>query len=166
CRESQDLEDGLKLQNPPQQSSNATAIEPDVVTPTSLAADFMKLLHYNDTLATPALKLLDLYFCLWKFHVVKSAEKIRLGEEYNIVLQLCNEQTLAPLDTKWAIEAFCNRVILALQTVTRIWTFTPSGMSSLEYRHHLHVSPPTPNILGRFPQVRLSLQDMRLHGLP
>ena len=30
----------------------------------------MKLLHYNDALATPALKLLDLYFCLWECYVV------------------------------------------------------------------------------------------------
>jgi hypothetical protein len=41
----------------------------------------MKLLHYNDALATPALKLLDLYFSLWDCYVVKSAEKIRLEDE-------------------------------------------------------------------------------------
>jgi hypothetical protein len=68
----------------------------------------MKLLHYNDALATPSLKLLDLYFRLWECYVVKSAEKIRLEEEQrqlqesnewlasdsDILLQLCNEQAL------------------------------------------------------------------------
>jgi hypothetical protein len=41
----------------------------------------MKLINYNDALATPALKLLNLYFCLWECYVLKSAEKIRLEEE-------------------------------------------------------------------------------------
>jgi hypothetical protein len=31
--------------------------------------------------ATPVLKLLDLYFCLWECYVAKSARKIRLEEE-------------------------------------------------------------------------------------
>lgn len=47
----------------------------------SLTAEFIKLLHYNDALATPSLKLLDLYFCLWECYIVKPAEKIRLEKE-------------------------------------------------------------------------------------
>jgi hypothetical protein len=68
----------------------------------------MKVLHHSHTLATPALKLLDLYFCLWECYVVKSAEKIRFEEEQrqlqdlnewlasdsDILLQLCDEQAL------------------------------------------------------------------------
>ncbi|CAG8139899.1 unnamed protein product [Penicillium nalgiovense] len=74
----------------------------------------MKLLHYNDVLATPALKLLDLYFCLWECYVVKSAEKIRL-EEDDILLQLCNEQALILWDRKRAVRALCNGIVSALQ---------------------------------------------------
>jgi hypothetical protein len=89
----------------------------------------MKLLHYNDALATPALKLLDLYFCIWECYVVKSAEKIRLEEEQrrlqesnewlvsdsDILLQLCNEQALILWDRKRAVRALCNGVVSALQ---------------------------------------------------
>jgi hypothetical protein len=89
----------------------------------------MKLLHYNDALATPALKLLDLYFCLWECYVVKSAEKIRLEEEQrqlqesnewlasnsDILLQLCDEQELILWDRKRAAQALCNGVVSALQ---------------------------------------------------
>ncbi len=89
----------------------------------------MKLLHYNDALATPALKLLDLYFCLWERYVVKSAEKIRLEKEQRqlqesnewlasdseILLQLCGEQALILWDQKRAAQALCNGVISALQ---------------------------------------------------
>lgn len=50
-------------------------------TPGSLVAEFMKILHYNDTLATPALKLLNPYFYLWKYYILKSAKKIRLKEK-------------------------------------------------------------------------------------
>ncbi|OQD78957.1 hypothetical protein PENANT_c070G11843 [Penicillium antarcticum] len=64
------------------QSSNGTIIEPKIlVTHGALTAEFIKLLRYNNTLATPALKLLDLYFCLWECYVVKSAEKMRLKNE-------------------------------------------------------------------------------------
>ncbi|KAJ9473810.1 hypothetical protein VN97_g13266, partial [Penicillium thymicola] len=82
CRVSHDPEDENELQSHPQQSSNGTIIEPEVPvrTPGALTAEFMKLLHYNDALATPALKLLDLYFCLWECYVLKSAEEIRLEE--------------------------------------------------------------------------------------
>ena len=89
----------------------------------------MKLLHYNDALATPALKLLDLYFCLWECYVLKSAEEIRLEEEQgqlqqsnewlasdsDILLQLCNEQALILWDRKQAVRALCNGVVSALQ---------------------------------------------------
>ena len=88
----------------------------------------MKLLHYNDALATPALKLLDLYFCLWEYYVVKSAEKIRLEEEQrqlqesnewlasnsDILLQLCDGQALILWDRKRAVRALCNGVVSAL----------------------------------------------------
>lgn len=98
-------------------------------TPRSLVAEFMKLLHYNDTLATPALKLLDLYFCLWECYVVKSAEKIRLEEEQrqlqesnkwlasdsDILLQLCDEQALILWDRDQTLRALCNGVVSALQ---------------------------------------------------
>ncbi|KZN87718.1 hypothetical protein EN45_062790 [Penicillium chrysogenum] len=47
----------------------------------TLTAEFMKLVNLNDSLATPVLKLLDLYFCLWECYVVKSAQKVRLQEE-------------------------------------------------------------------------------------
>ena len=97
--------------------------------PGSLAAEFVKLLNYNDALATPALKLLDLYFCLWECYVVKSAEKIRLEEEQrqlqesnewlasdsDILLQLCDEQALILWDQKRAVQALCNGVVSSLQ---------------------------------------------------
>jgi hypothetical protein len=89
----------------------------------------MKLLHYNDVLATPALKLLDLYFCLWECYVVKSADKIQLDDEQrqlresikwlasdsDIFLQLCDEQALIMWDRKRAVQALCNGVVSALQ---------------------------------------------------
>ena len=95
----------------------------------SLTAEFMTLLHYNDALATPALKLLDLYFCMWECYVVKSAEKMRLEEEQrqlqdlnewlasdsDILLQLCDEQALIRWDQKRAVQALCNGVVSSLQ---------------------------------------------------
>ncbi|KAI3091387.1 hypothetical protein CBS147333_10300 [Penicillium roqueforti] len=56
CRVSQGPEDENKLQSHPQQSSNGTIIEPEVPVRTrgSLAAEFMKLLHYNDSLHQPS----------------------------------------------------------------------------------------------------------------
>jgi hypothetical protein len=51
----------------------------------ALTAEFMKLLRYNDTLATPALKWLDLYFSLWECYVVKSAERMRLKGEHRLL---------------------------------------------------------------------------------
>jgi hypothetical protein len=99
------------------------------VTPGALTAEFMKILQYNDTLATPALKLVDLYFCLWECYVVKSAEKMRLEDEQrqlqelnewlasdsDILLQLCEEQKLVLWDRKRAVQALCNGVVSALQ---------------------------------------------------
>lgn len=89
----------------------------------------MEILQHNDTLATPALKLLDLYFCLWGCYVDKSAEKIRLEDEQrqlqesnewlashsDILLQLCIEQALVLRDQKRAVQALCNGVVPALQ---------------------------------------------------
>ena len=97
-------------------------------TPGSLTAEFKKLLHYNDTLGAQALKLLDMYFCLWEFYVVKSAEK-RLEDEQrqlqesnewlasdsDILLQLCDKQALILWDRKRAVQALCNGVVSALQ---------------------------------------------------
>ena len=89
----------------------------------------MKLLHYNDTLATPALKLLDLYFSLWECYVIKYADKMRLEDEQrqllesnewlasdsDILLQLCDEQAMVLRDRKLAVQALCNGVVSALQ---------------------------------------------------
>ncbi|KAJ5382088.1 uncharacterized protein N7496_004516 [Penicillium cataractarum] len=131
CLVSHDPEDENKLQSHPQQSSNGTinVLEVPVRTPGSLTAEFMKLLHHNDALATPALNLLDLYFFLWECYVVKSAEKIRLEDEQrqlqglneglasdsDILLQLCDEQALILWDRKRAVQALCNGVVSALQ---------------------------------------------------
>jgi hypothetical protein len=43
----------------------------------------MKIVHLNlhVSLATPVLKLLDLYVSLWECYVTKSAEKMRLEDE-------------------------------------------------------------------------------------
>ncbi|CAG8103389.1 unnamed protein product [Penicillium salamii] len=131
CRVSHDPEDENNLQSHPEQSSDSAAIEAEVPVPTpgSLTAEFMKLLHYNDALATLALKLLDLYFCLWECYVVKSAEKIRLEDEQrqlqglnewlasdrDILLQLCDEQALVLRDQKRAVQALCRGVVSSLQ---------------------------------------------------
>jgi hypothetical protein len=58
------------------------------VTPGPLMAEFVKLLHYNDALATPALKLLDLYVSLWECYVIKSTEKVRLEDEQRQLQEL------------------------------------------------------------------------------
>ncbi|CAG8059858.1 unnamed protein product [Penicillium salamii] len=130
---SHDAEDENKAQSHQQQSSDGAAIEAEVPVRTrgSLTAEFMKLLHYNDAMVTPALKLLDLYFCLWECYVVKSAEKIRLEEEQRqlqesnewlasdseILLQLCDEQALILWDQKRAFQALCNGVLSSLQAI-------------------------------------------------
>jgi hypothetical protein len=89
----------------------------------------MKVVNLNDSLARPALKLLDLYFCLWECYVVKSAEKIRLEEEQrqlqtsnerlesdsDILLQLCNVQASILWDRKRAVQALCDGVVSALE---------------------------------------------------
>ncbi|KAK9846681.1 hypothetical protein MYU51_001937 [Penicillium brevicompactum] len=78
CLVSHDPEDENKLESRPQQASNGARFENKVPvrTPGSFTAEFKKLLHYNDTLGALALKLLELYFCLWQCYVVKSAEKM------------------------------------------------------------------------------------------
>ncbi|CAI7622038.1 unnamed protein product [Penicillium viridicatum] len=95
----------------------------------TLTAEFMKVVNLNDSLATPVLKLLDLYFCLWQCYVVKSAEKIRLEEEQrqlqasndllasdsDILLQLCNVQASILWERKRAVQALCNGVVSALE---------------------------------------------------
>ncbi|CAI7673214.1 unnamed protein product [Penicillium viridicatum] len=131
CRVSQAPEDEPKLESHPQQASNGTTIEPKtpVRTPGTLTAEFMKVVSFNVSLATPVLKWLDLYFCLWKCYVVKSAQKIRLEEEQrqlqasnewlasdsDILLQLCNEQASVLWDRKQAVQALCNGAVSALE---------------------------------------------------
>jgi hypothetical protein len=99
------------------------------VIPGPLTAEFVKLLRYNDALATPALKLLDLYVSLWECYVVKSAEKMRLEDEQrqlqesnewlandnDILLQLYDKQAMVLWDRKRAVQALCNGVDSALQ---------------------------------------------------
>jgi hypothetical protein len=89
----------------------------------------MKVVNLNDSLATPFLKLLDLYFCLWECYVVKSAQKIRLEEEQrqlqasnerlesdsDTLLQLCNVQASVLWDRKPAVQALCDGVVSALE---------------------------------------------------
>ncbi|CAG8897920.1 unnamed protein product [Penicillium nalgiovense] len=131
CRVSQAPEDEPKLENQPQQVTNGTTIEPKIPVRTrgTLTAEFMKVLNLNDSLATPVLKLLDLYFCLWQCYVVKSAQKIRLEEEQrqlqasndllasdsDILLQLCNVQASVLWERKRAVQALCNGVVSALE---------------------------------------------------
>ncbi|CAG8139005.1 unnamed protein product [Penicillium nalgiovense] len=113
------------------QASNGTTIEPKVPVRTrgTLTAEFIIVVNLNDSLATPALKLLDLYFCLWECYVVKSAQKIRLEEEQrqlqasndllasdsDILLQLCNVQASVLWERKRAVQALCNGVVSALE---------------------------------------------------
>ncbi|KAI1829412.1 hypothetical protein DTO027I6_9627 [Penicillium roqueforti] len=130
CRISEAPVDEPKLESHPQQAPNGTTIEPKVVrTRGTLTAEFMKVVRLNDSLATPVLKLLDLYFCLWECYVVKSAQKIRLEEEQrqlqawnewlesdsDILLQLCNVQASILWDRKRAVQALCDRVVSALE---------------------------------------------------
>ncbi|CAG8905538.1 unnamed protein product [Penicillium nalgiovense] len=131
CRVSHAPEDEPKLENQPQQVTNGTTIEPKIPVRTrgTLTAEFMKVLNLNDSLATPALKLLDLYFCLWECYVVKSAQKIRLEEEQrqlqasndllasdsDILLQLCNVQASVLWERKRTVQALCNGVVSALE---------------------------------------------------
>jgi hypothetical protein len=91
-------------------------------------AEFIKVVNLNDSLATTALKLLDLYFFLWECYVVKLAQKIRLEEQRqlqtsndllasdsDILLQLCNEQASVLWGRKRAVQALCNDVVSALE---------------------------------------------------
>ncbi|CAG8571124.1 unnamed protein product [Penicillium salamii] len=129
-RVSQAPEDEPKLESHPQQAPNGTTIEPKfpVRTRGTLTAEFMKVVHLNDSLATPVLKLLDLYFCLWQCYVVKSAQKIRLEEQRqlqasnewlesdsDILLQLCNLQASILWDRKRAVQVLCDGVASALE---------------------------------------------------
>jgi hypothetical protein len=150
CRVSQAPEDESKLENHPQQASNGTTIEPKVShiplagnekkkRPTNseqipartrgiLAAESMKVVNFNDSLATPTLKLLDFYFSLWECYIVKSAQKIRLekqrqlqasndllASDSDIRLELCNVQASILCDRKRAVQALCNGVVSALE---------------------------------------------------
>jgi hypothetical protein len=95
----------------------------------TLTAEFIKVVNFNDSLATVTLKLLDLYFTLWDCYIIKSAEKMRLENEQkqlleanewlasdnDILLQLCNEQGMVSCDRKLAVQALCSDVFPALQ---------------------------------------------------
>jgi hypothetical protein len=116
------------------------------VTPGPLTAEFVKLLHNNDALATPALKLLDLYVSLWEYYVIKSAEKVRLEDEQrqlqelnewlandnDILLQLYDKQAMVLWDRKRAVQALCNGMVSALMrlsVVERSWAMiTPENL--------------------------------------
>ena len=147
CRVSQAPEYKFKLENHPQQVANGTNIEPKVDHPPlgrnrtnslilnrsqwtrgTLTTEFTKVVNLNVSLATPVLKLLDLYFCLWECYVVKFAQKIRLEEQRqlqasnvllasdsDILLQLCNEQASVLWERKRAVQALCNGVVSALE---------------------------------------------------
>ncbi|KAI1829057.1 hypothetical protein DTO027I6_9995 [Penicillium roqueforti] len=110
-RISQAPEDEPKVEIHSQQASNGTTIEPKIPARTRgiLAAHSMKVVNFNDSLATPTLKLLDFYFSLWECYVVKSAQKIRLEEEQR---QL---QASILCDRKRAVQALCNGVVSALE---------------------------------------------------
>ncbi|CAG8093136.1 unnamed protein product [Penicillium nalgiovense] len=87
-RVSQAPEDEPKLENHPQQASNGRTIEPKILVRTrgTLTAEFMKVVNLHDSLTTPALKLLDLYFSLYEYYVIKSAEKMHLRMSSNSFL--------------------------------------------------------------------------------
>jgi dsDNA-binding SOS-regulon protein len=68
----------------------------------------MKVVNFNDSLATLTLKLLDLYISLWECYIIISAEKMQLEDEQrqrlelnewlandsDALLQLCDEQAM------------------------------------------------------------------------
>ncbi|KAI1829283.1 hypothetical protein DTO027I6_9851 [Penicillium roqueforti] len=126
CRVSQTPEDEPTLSN---HSKSQTAQPSNPRTRGTLTAEFMKVVNLNGSLATPALKLLDLYICLWECYVVKSAQKIRLEEEQrqlqasndllasdsDILLQLCNVQASVLWERKRAVQALRNGVVSALE---------------------------------------------------
>lgn len=97
-------------------------------TPGSLAVGFMKLRYYKDTLATPALKLVDLYFCLWdvtsssplrRYDSRTSSDSFKsqgLASDSDILLQIYSGQGPILFDTKRATEVLCEGVVIALQT--------------------------------------------------
>jgi hypothetical protein len=90
-----------------------------------------QILHRNVDLAQPALRLLDLYLCLWESYVVKSAESIRLEderrhicevnesleEETDSLLQCCNRQAVELEGRQRTVKAFHGNVMSALQII-------------------------------------------------
>jgi hypothetical protein len=90
-----------------------------------------QILRRNVNLALPALRLLDLYLCLWESYVVKSAESIRLEdqrrqicesnesleEETDTLLQCCNRQAVELEGRKRTVNAFHGHVMSALQNI-------------------------------------------------
>jgi hypothetical protein len=90
-----------------------------------------QILRRNSDLALPALRLLDLYLCLWESYVVKSAESIRLEDERRQIcelnelleektdslLQCCNRQAVELESRKRTVNAFHGNVMSALQII-------------------------------------------------
>lgn len=90
-----------------------------------------QILRRNVDLALPALRLLDLYLCLWESYVVKSAESIRLEDERRQIfelnelledetdslLQCCNRQAVELESRNRTVKAFHGNVISALQNI-------------------------------------------------
>ncbi|KAJ5982759.1 hypothetical protein N7451_012859 [Penicillium sp. IBT 35674x] len=100
------------------------ALKVNVIHPADpLTTQLTQILHSQADLATPTLRLLDFYLCLWDCYVVKSADKIHLDEEQqelresnewlevenDLLVQRCNEQAL----WMWSRE----RVLRELHTV-------------------------------------------------
>ncbi|KAJ5742324.1 hypothetical protein N7533_011733 [Penicillium manginii] len=93
--------------------------------------ELKQILRRNGDLALPALRLLDLYLCLWESYVVKSAESIRLEDERrhicelnesledetDILLQYCNRQAVELESRKRTVNAFHANAMSALQNI-------------------------------------------------
>ena len=101
------------------------------------STQLQQILSCNVDLAEPALKLLDLYLCLWETYVLKSAENIRLEdgrrqmsesnewleEEIHTLLQCCNRQALELEGQKQALKDSHGRAIMALQIIDPTYSF-------------------------------------------
>jgi hypothetical protein len=100
-----------------------------VATPCSLVSELKLLLRKNFALASTAIELLDLYLCLWECYVIKSASKIRLGEERRLlrssndwlarenerIHEACTNQALLLWDRRQAFDSVQRGVFEILQ---------------------------------------------------
>lgn len=96
-----------------------------------LTTQLKQILRRNGDLALPALRLLDLYLCLWETYVMKSAESIRLEderrqicelnelleEETDSLLQCCNREAMELEVRKRTVKAFHGDVMSVLQNI-------------------------------------------------